>query len=365
MKLAINKMLRRVLFFLSAVSFITASCFAGTAIIKPGTVEEKEPIYSYSQDARVKYRVYLLPNSLYPENSLEEGKLYLTNFVDYINTFFTYEFKGQRPAEIKGDYNVVASVEATGLQGKQIWIREFVLLPNTGFGGKDREISIQREIPIKLQDYVSFVKRVIKDSEFVPEDIAMTVRWNVNLQAQTDSGPVKEQISPTLVIPLGQNYLEISGEPKKEKAGSISRTIQVPAKVNKRILTVCSIAAGVCAAVLVWLLFFTTAAAPVTDPLLKKVNEIIKKHGDRLVAIDGDVPLHFEKTIAVKSIEDLVRIADELSKPVMYRSVSGSIDKASFYVFNEPEAYIFELIVSGRSLAPTSSNETENLKTSS
>lgn len=346
MKFQIEKKLRLALIILVAALFAAAAFFLVRALARPGVVEQKVPLYTYSQQARVNYRVYLKPNSLYPEAALDAGNVYITNFVEKINTDFTYKFSGERAAEVKGEYDVVAVVEATaGKDNKKVWQREFVLLPRTGFAGKDQVVSVQREIQLGLPDYLNFVSKVVKDSELTPEEVNLTVRWNVEVEAATDSGPVKENIASSMVIPISHKAFEVGGELTKEKPGAINTVRQLPAKVDRKFVAASGTAAGLCAVVLLLLLLFTSGSAAETDPLQRKINQLLKKHGDRLAVIDGELPGTFENVIPVKSVDDLVRIADELSKPVMYKPFSGHGEIPAFYVFDEPKIFIFELKV--------------------
>jgi hypothetical protein len=346
MKFLLKKNLRR--FFVTLLSILLAASllFLVKTIVKPDLIEEKVPQYAYSQQAQVNYRVYLAPNSLYQEKSLEAGKVYITNFVDSINTFFTYKYNGDRVAEIKGEYSVAALLEATVGRDKddtkKIWQREFLLLPSTGFTGRDRMISAQQEVPIKLPDFDEFVKNVNKESGITPDDVKMTVRWNITLEADTDSGPIKEQLMPTLVIPLAKKAFEIGGELKIDKPGVVNTTRQVSV-INKKALVSYAMATGLCSIGLVFMLLFTTGAAGETDPLQKRIKQIFKKHGDRLAVIDGEIPAVFENIIPVRSMEDLVRIADELSKPIMYKPFNGEGKIPSFYIFDEPKIFVFAL----------------------
>lgn len=344
MKLHPGRKLRLALIIVFTIFLVAASFFLIKALTGPGLVEETVPQFSYSQQARVDYRVYLKPNSLYPEKSLAAGKVYLTNFVDYINTFFTYKFSGDQVAEVKGEYEVVAVVEATaGKDNKKVWQREFTLLPKTGFAGRDRVVSAQQVLPLQLHEYNNFAVKVIKDSELVPDEVKMTVRWNVTVEAATDSGTVREQIAPVMVIPLVQKAFQVGGEPVREKSGAITAVRQVPAEVNRKAVTLYGVLAGLCAAALALLLFFTSGKTAEDDPLQQKVNQIFKRHGDRLAVIDGEATDVLENVIPVKSIDDLVRIADELSRPIIYRPFSGQGDLPSFYVFDGQKIFVCEL----------------------
>ncbi|OPX89157.1 DUF5305 family protein [Pelotomaculum sp. PtaB.Bin117] len=310
----------------------------------PGVVEQTVPQFSYNQNARVDYRVYFKSNKLYPESSLGPGSMYVTNFVDYINTSFKYTFSADRVAEVKGEYEIVAVVEAVaGKDSKKVWQREFVLLPKKAFNGKEQTITIQEELPLRLPDYNAFASTVIRDSELIPDEVSMTVRWNVAVEAAADGGQVKEQLAPTLVVPLVRKAFEIGGEPVKEKPGAITAVKTVPVRVSWKKVAPYGTVACISALVLVLLLWLTGGRAGHIDPLEARVRQIVKKHGFRMAAIDGDISALIGNAVPARSVDDLALIADELNKPLVYRPLSETNEVPSFYVFDEPKVFVYEM----------------------
>lgn len=345
MKLQIGKKLRLFLVIILIGMLSATTYFTFKTIDSPGTEEKKVPLFTYNQQAKVDYSVQLLPNSLYTVSSLESGKAYITNYLDFISTSFAYIYKGERDADIKGVYNVIARVEAIDIEGKDkknVWQRDFILQPNTNFAAKDTNININKKIPIKLVDYQLFAKKIAEESKFAPGEVQLKVLWNVNLELQTDKGPVKETLAPTMIIPLDSNYFEIGGELTKEKKGAIEETKEVQKQVDKMSLITYSILTGLFAVLLIFLVFFTKGKA-LPDPLQKKVNEIFKKYGERIAYIDGKISPDPNHAVYVKTIADLVRVADELSRPIMYKQVVDYGEIPAFYVLDENKVFIFEL----------------------
>ena len=84
---------------------------------------------------------------------------------------------------------------------------------------------------------------------------------------------------------------------------------------------------------LLFLLFFTRGTEP--DAHEKLLNQIFKKHGDRMVALISEVSRSYEFQYEVKSIEDLVRISDEVEKPVLYQYQDDRNGICRFYVLLE------------------------------
>jgi len=73
------------------------------------------------------------------------------------------------------------------------------------------------------------------------------------------------------------------------------------------------------------------------------MKEIFKKHGERLVALSNDTVLSGSSIYPVKTLEDLIKIADELSKPVLYQAEGPESKLPVFYVLDEPKIYSYQL----------------------
>ena len=75
----------------------------------------------------------------------------------------------------------------------------------------------------------------------------------------------------------------------------------------------------------------------------KQLSKIFKSHGTRLVAINNEIGTTFGMYYKVKSIEDLVRIADELGRPILYRYSTDPKEITKFYIHDDKSMFSFNL----------------------
>jgi hypothetical protein len=345
MKLKINKRLRKVLMIIVIVLITTVSFFLYKSVKHTGFKDEKVSLYSYENKGNISYNVFLKPNILYNDNSIGEGNVYLTEFVDYINAVFNYEFKGEKEADIKGNYDITAVAEGSIGEKetyKTIWKKEFELLPKTNFELRDKDFAIKKEIPIKYEEYNNFAKQVIQDSKFGLQ-VKLLVSMNVNLKADTGQGIIEEKMSPTMIIPLNTSFFEITGELSKNKPGAIEGTKKIQVPVNKKKVIAYSSLLAILTAALLFLIFFTSVFTA-DDPFTKSLNKIFKNYGDRLVALNDDAVVLNENISNVKSMEDLVKVSDEIGRPIVYKHSYNLKDINEFYVFDSNQSYVFNLM---------------------
>lgn len=328
--------------FLLVLLFVSAS-FLVFSFTRPVFKEEELPWFTYRQQAEVNYRVYLRPNNFFSEKSVGSGESYLANFVDHINTYFTYTFKGNRVANLKGDYNVTGTVRAYLNKDTIAWKKDYILLPQTSFNKKDDILSLKREIPINFNQFVDFVNRLNEEAELMPSVVELVLNWNVNINAVTEKGHVKERLSPSMIIPLSKKSFQIGGELIKEKPGelTVKRQVEDP-RVKK--LKIFSIAATVFFAVLLVLLLIMSENKTVMNPAQQKVDLILRKYGDRVAFIDGEIQEDEGEVISVRTMEDLIKIADEVDKPVLYRPLPNDEPGVPiFYILDEPLIFKYTL----------------------
>jgi len=316
------------------------------SIQNPGIKEEKIVLYRCTHQADATYNVTFKPNNLYDTSTMGEGQVYLAPLIDKINASFNYQFKGDRKADLKGDYEIIGIVE--GYQGeketyKTLWTKRYVLQPKTSFSEKNNALTISEQIPIDFNAYHAFTDNLAKDLN-ISFNSKLTLMMNIHVQVATDQGPLEKTISPGLIVPLNTPYLEISKIQTGEKPGAIQRTEKTKANVNWKIVMECGIVLAIVVAGLIYLVFFISGTASQNSEE-KKLLEIFKKHGSRMVALSAGITESGVHQYWVKSIDDLIKLSDETGRPIIYEyqeNISAItrfciVDQESLYYWNTRE----------------------------
>ncbi|MDF2675003.1 MAG: hypothetical protein K0R09_3272 [Clostridiales bacterium] len=341
---SINKSLRNVLVILSVVAFLFCTYMIFITQKYQKYTEVKHSVYSYSNKSYVNYEVILLPNNIYTQKSIEEGSIYITKLIDYINTSFKYEFSGEKIAQINGKYNVIAVLEGF-LPGdsidKAIWRKEYTLQPDIEFKEEDKRVYIEGKTPINIKSYFAFIEAASQTAEinFLTK---LSIKWNVSMEAKTDKGIIKEKLSPTMEIPLGSKYFQVGGILSEEKPGNIEETMNIISPFYNKKLVFYSVASGISFIALLFILLFTAKKAMLTT-LDKIRKQIFKEHGSRLAGICSDVTSLSKVLIEVLSIDDLVKIADDIGRPILYKNNINEGEINNFYIIDEEKIYMLNI----------------------
>ncbi len=335
-KKQIEKKIRLTILTVLIVILIFAAYNTFLVYQKPVTQEKQVPFYNYTQLGKTGYRVLLKPNNLYPGPVLEAGGIYLANFIDKIEAVFTYQFNGDQDARIYGAYSVSATLEAYDTSKQKsikIWEKTFPLLEQKRFEFQGRSASFTESVFLDFPYYSQFLEAVNKASGITAGEAKLVVKCEIFTKAQTSKGTAEDSLIPSLTVPVGSRAFEIQPVPVKEKRGMLGETKTFADLKTIRERQVFS-AVSIVLFIIVLIFGLATTSKPVVVDLEKKMLATIwRKHGERIVkAVEKTVP-ETEKTVHLNSLDDLIKVADELSRPIFYEPRSGT-GMHLFYIFD-------------------------------
>lgn len=346
-KIIINKNIRLISIGITCILLIVMGILLINILSKGKFVDKKIPGYTYNNKAKVNYQVFLIPNNLFPadQKSIGEDNIYVKKLVNYIETNFTYEFNGQTPAQVQGKYSISAILE--GQLGsdkaiKTVWKYEEQLLSEKNFIVNDSKYILEVKSQIKPQYFQQLA--TTRSSEYeINFNTKLTIYWNIQIEAKTDKGIIKETLMPTMEIPINtEKYFEIKGNLITEKKGALETITTIISPTYKSKLLLFSVGCGICIFSLLFIFFFTESK-PKDNALQLKLKNIFKKHGDRLVRLVDEQSISMVQLVLVEDFEDLVRIADDVGKPIFYRDKENTNEISTFYVFDGGYVYVLKL----------------------
>ncbi|MGE5473804.1 MAG: DUF5305 family protein [Ignavibacteriales bacterium] len=340
---SLNKKFRLSILIFLPIAITAAICFLYITINNK-FVDQKYDAYTYSHKASINYDVTVLPNNLYTQKSLTEGGIYITDLVNSINPRMKYEFNGNQSAEIKGKYSITALFQGfvkTDKGEKLLWDKKAVIQPEKNFNIKDKNVLLKSGCNVSLNTYNQLVKMAAEAYKFNCTS-KLTIIWRIIVDAKTTKGDINDTLESTMEIPINEKYFEIGGNLNKDKKGQItsSRKVLAPYHNEKIMITCIGIVLG-----LIMLLFiiFLTTVSPEFDPIEKKTRKIFNNYADRLVAVCSDVLTDYKKIIDVASIEDLVRIADDLAKSILYKIGDKDEEVTYYFVLDQDTVYMLDI----------------------
>lgn len=316
-----------------------------SALTIPVFKEEKTVLNELQHSANVDYTVKLRPNILYTEPSLGMGMSYINEYVDEINAKYSYNLNALNDISVKGDYELYALVEGM-LEEKEklitIWQKKFPLKSSKQINYTGNELTITENVSINLSHYNEFAKEVMETSKVIC-DARMTVLMDINVNTSDTNVPKK--VIPSMTFKLNSNLFTIDGNLSYNDVQSIEKSskIPVPAGAGKVMIYALPV---IVLLLLMTLLILFTEGYEYKDPYLKEIKKIFKEYGDRLVALreDTSAKKNCDSLTTVKSFNDLVRLSDELGRPIMYHFCENKRDITEFFVSDSHAYYSYEFV---------------------
>lgn len=341
-KIYINKNIRTMAMiactFIAAIGFII---FLRT-MLKGRYEDKKEEILSYSNKAAVNYRVEVSPNSIYEEKNLGEGKVYITEYADTIHTVLNYYFQCQEQADVFLEYEVNAVMEGLlrdDKESKQIWSKKINLQPKTQL--KLENNKFQKELPIDIKGYNHTIKEILAqlNANF---NNRLTVVWDISIKGRSSKGEFFEKLSPTMEIPLGESYFEVNGQLSQDKKGSIEA---VRKRVSTKYITNILISSLMLIVSVLCFIYILLLLVPGNGKSVsaRRINRILKNYEEMLVALKDEPLEGSEAIIKVLDMNGLVKIADDLDKPIFYKYFMNIKDIKYFCVIDNKKAYVYQV----------------------
>ncbi|WP_449241151.1 DUF5305 family protein [Desulfoscipio gibsoniae] len=335
-KYYLNKKIRLALILLCILSFLAALCFLYYLYRKPAEIVKEVPTYTYEHQGDIFYRADIKPNMVFRETTvMGPDKTIYRDLMDSFTSICAYRFKGSQPAEIKGTYNVTAALEA-----KDMWKLNYVLIPQTSFSRSGKEVSFRAERAIDLGYFEQVIKQVDEELGVNAREPILTIKTNIDLEADTGGQVLKDKLTPTMIIPLTSGSFQVGDdELTVKKKGLLTKEVMVSNPIRSKLIY--AYVAAITSGVLLLMLLLLTQNKPLIQDQRKNIQEFWKefwkKYGDCIIKTNNEIsPTKF---VSVNSMEDLVRVADELAKPIIHKEIVSANEPAVCYVLDGPIAY--------------------------
>ena len=320
------------------------------------------PLYTYEEVGTYDYTANLKPNTIYDNRATlkpGQGILY-KQITESIDTFFNYTFQGDRPANITITYSIDVSLESPH------WRKSIYTIPEKtrNYTGTTAQFSTNFTFNV---DSIEALKETLEvETRTGVPDYNVTIRPEILTTAKTEVDNQTLTITltpfiPTLAYTFRYDHISTSSlEHTRPGARTHTESIYLAWVMNQRYASYgFSVASFAGLAVTSWV--FTKTRPRALKPA-KPIEEIISPFREVIAESAGE-PSYKGQTaiITMKSLEDLVKVADWLGKPVLsYQKPKSSKSAKStrvFYVLDGTTRY--ECTITAPSITEEEEKEAE------
>jgi hypothetical protein len=286
-----------------------------------GLTYKNKDIYNYTNDFSYDYEVNLLKNKYIEETTLGMDKqAYITDLIDNITLDLKYMYTGSETSDIEYKYSIIgkmAAVYTRDGEEQKILEKDYNLLDERNGKLTEKKLKIDEKIQVDLKDQNGLLKDFEQNMN-MSIDATYTIIFNISTITNVEGESVENKITPKIVIDLGKKTTKISGENNQNNTEYVSIKV---AESNKKsnvyfviygIITVCAFVA------LRYIITKTEATVIIRNEYRQEINRILRLCQDKIVQVKNRPDLNREKLIEVKDFGELVKLSEELYKPILF-----------------------------------------------
>ena len=315
--------------------FLVFSTFSANAIEeKPKVTVKTDITLSYSQNGNFDYIVYLTDNMVYDGRATlkpQDSLIAFRNIVDHIDASFTYSFSSSEPANVTGEYILTARIET------DMWNKQFTLASgqfNNNFNEK---------FPIDYLYYENVTATINAETGVTAANPQLIIECNIyNLKVQTDENTFDPgRFNPSTTVSLNEKIIDFSDTLRNQICGVKINEEKIYSSETNQEKEQWTANAYIFIIIIIIFSLVTKGDVIKLNEIEKQVKKINKKYGEWIVEVDKPPkrPLGAE-IVPIKSLEDLMKISEELGKPVIHSTPSPATNEEhTFYVFDENIQY--------------------------
>lgn len=339
----IPKTIRLAILAVVALFLIFSAYTAYAAYKKPTTTEQTSVMIRYGQTDTFDYLVYLKSNTVYNKTVLRPGEgSYFKQIVDHINASFNYVFNIDKDATISGSCSVQAKIQTDQ------WTKTYTLVPSKAFSANGRTTSVKQSFPINYSFFENILAQINSETGVTASGASLIITSNAFVSAKTSEKTSEKTITDSFQFPitisLNDKIIKISDTLSQYTPGEITRKVDVfdQGVVNER--NNWTIYASVFAVIFVAFGLITTNSTKKLSEIEKTVRKIKKKYGEIIVDVDKLPVILGRSDIQVATLDDLIKISEELGKPVIHsKSLSAGQEEHTFHVLDKDIHYEYTL----------------------
>lgn len=280
-------------------------------------------LYSYNVSRNVNYKVNLIENDFFENQTLDMNKTYISSLVDNINMNFTYSLYGNKKADTTYVYQVVAVSNIryssnTSDSGESIWAKQYRIVEPKTVETKNSNFSINESFDVDFATYNNEVKN-FKEQLRIPVEadlqIKLIVRSDMDVPGVEDT--VVESSIMNLKMDLAEDVFTIEKDFDNNSTESVLETTEDSKKVNKPLVGIGAVFV-ICAIMIILDSIRKSIKFSKKSDYAIALNRILKNYGDIVAEIVSPVEIDSLNVIDVKNFDQLLDIEEEIRMPILF-----------------------------------------------
>ncbi len=348
-KLKLNNKARFVLVLVGILMFGIGSAELYDAFTrKVEVVTEQKEIYKYTNKFSSNYAVNIKSNPYIEEQIMLPGQTYISDLVSSLDISLNYSYSdtAEEPVPVKYNYKVdtvmVATYEADDKEYVVLNKKENLKTVGT-LDAKSDKLKIEEVVNVDFSKYHEIIKdfkQTMGMNVKAKLNVVLTVDTAANIESQTVNNQYKSEFS----IDLGSKIAVVENKGTDTDTKSIKSKATTEEKVDfDAVKASCSVAVIILGIYIIYAVAYRTQKLRVIGNDFKaELNRILKSCQDRVVVVENQVDTDVENTIMVSKFGELIKLSEELYKPILCW-IEKDEKEAQFSIISNRVRYLYVL----------------------
>jgi len=338
-KIKLTNSVKVAIIVIIALILLFSVIFTVNAYLKPATLQKEVSKLEYHQVGNYNYVAYLNKSLLYEgKETLMPGQgTIFRNITKNINASLLYRLTINKYSKITGTYTITAQITTDN------WNKTYTIVSETLFKSNGTYAIFSEQFPIDYLYYENITHQIEEETELDEKEPMLIIQANILLYIESDDEIIYETLNPSLTATLDRKTIDIEFGEDNEDSGEgtplIKEVTDQDVIEERNIWTIILVLSIICLILIVILL---KRGEKLTETE-KENKKIMKKYKEWIVIIDREPIKDDSDVINVNSMEDLIKISEELGKPIFYYSKHK--DYHNYYVLDE--SIIYRYYISG------------------
>ena len=279
----------------------------------PTQVKKKVVLYKIRHNILFDYIVSLRPNILYNVTVIKPGETVYLKLAKLINVTEIYRIYSDRDIKVEGTHTCSVLLEAP-----DEWKKELYKCSSTNF----RSNNLNVKYTFNVSKILSYIDLIRKETGISSSEYVLTIKPKINVKYHVGNYEKQETLTPyfSIVFDVQAGKLRF----KQSNSTHISDKVETVAKTNYVNIFGLMIEVIKLKTLLYFTLILVTTSFIINWIMVirrkerKDIISMINAKYKDLVIEAKDLKINVKNIVDVRNIEDLVKIASNLGKPILH-----------------------------------------------
>ncbi len=309
-------------------------------------IEEKE-IYKYTNKFTSNYSMNIKSNPYIPEQKMSAGQTYISDLVSTIDMNLNYSYTDSVeegvPVKYKYSIDVIikALYESDDKEYEVLNKKENIKKVDT-IDATSNKLVINENINVNYAKYHELLKD-FKQTLGMNVDAYLYVVLTVDTTADVNSEKIKNQYKSEYNINLGSKIAVATNKGNDTNTNSVKSKLEEKSRIGYDIVRIIGSTVSILIGIYIIyaILYRTKKLNVIGNKFKEEFNRIFKSCQDRVVIVENQVDTDIENTILVSEFEELIKLSEELYKPILCWMKND--EEAQFSVISNHVRYVYIL----------------------